>query len=76
LAVVAAPVTPRPSVFTDNTLTNFPNPQPCSDPNFYVDVGCWTNWLINADIDGDGDLDIIEANGGPTTFQAKRKNPW
>ncbi|MES1176395.1 MAG: FG-GAP-like repeat-containing protein [Myxococcales bacterium] len=47
--------------FTDNTTTTLPLVQPCADT---TKVGCYTSWLTTADLDGDGDLDIIEANGG------------
>lgn len=33
-------------------------------PTNVPDYGCYTNWVETADIDGDGDFDIIEANGG------------
>jgi MYXO-CTERM domain-containing protein len=47
--------------FTDNTTTTLPLVQPCADT---TKVGCYTSWLTTADLDGDGDFDIIEANGG------------
>jgi len=40
--------------FTDATASRFPSPEP-------VD---WTNQISIGDIDGDGDLDILFANGG------------
>ncbi len=33
-------------------------------PTNVPDYGCYTNWLETVDIDGDGDMDIVEANGG------------
>lgn len=38
--------------------------QPCNDPDNPFKLGCYTNFLTIADLDGDGDLDIIFANGG------------
>ncbi|MFQ5501973.1 MAG: FG-GAP repeat domain-containing protein [Phycisphaerae bacterium] len=40
--------------FQDQTATRFPSPNPAE----------WTNQLTLGDIDGDGDLDILFANGG------------
>lgn len=41
-------------LFDEQTTTRFPNPGPTE----------WTNQLTIGDIEGDGDLDIIFANGG------------
>ena len=46
--------------FTLNTSTALPGVQPCQDSQ----PGCYTNWLTTADLDGDGDMDIVMANGG------------
>ncbi len=50
--------------FQDSTSTWFPSTLPCSDPNNPFKAGCYTSFLVTSDIDGDGDLDIIFANGG------------
>ncbi|HET7539528.1 MAG TPA: VCBS repeat-containing protein [Polyangiaceae bacterium] len=46
--------------FTLNTSTALPAVQPCQDTS----PGCYTSWVTTADIDGDGDMDILLANGG------------
>src|SRR4051812_1045136 len=62
LAALAAPREAKAlGYFTDNTTTTLPAVQPCADT---TKIGCYTSWLTTADLDGDGDLDIIEANGG------------
>lgn len=61
LAAVVAPHEAKAlGFFTDNTSTTLPLVQACQDTK----VGCYTSWLTTADLDGDGDFDIIEANGG------------
>jgi MYXO-CTERM domain-containing protein len=57
--------------FTDLTTTNFPNPQVClsnADGNPgtgpATKPGCFTHWLVSSDLDQDGDLDLMFANGG------------
>ena len=50
--------------FTEITSTSFPSPQPCRDPETGAGEGCYTNWLVLSDIDRDGDLDVLFANGG------------
>ncbi|MFO0660875.1 MAG: FG-GAP-like repeat-containing protein [Polyangiaceae bacterium] len=46
--------------FSDVTSASFPT-QPCGTG---AEQGCYTNFLVVADIDGDGHLDIAFANGG------------
>ena len=58
----APPVTDVP-YFKEVTSLWFP-PQPCNDPDNPFKLGCYTNFLTIADLDGDGDLDIVFANGG------------
>jgi MYXO-CTERM domain-containing protein len=41
-----------------------PSPQPCANPDDPSAEGCSTNQAQLADLDGDGDLDILFANGG------------
>jgi hypothetical protein len=50
--------------FADVTQFSLPSPQPCVDPLTGLGEGCYTNWLALSDLDGDGDLDIVLANGG------------
>jgi MYXO-CTERM domain-containing protein len=49
--------------FTNVTSTRFP-PAACNDPNNPFKLGCYTSFLVLSDLDGDGDLDIVFANGG------------
>src|SRR6188768_910596 len=61
LAALAAPREAKAvGFFTLNTATALPAVQPCQDSN----PGCYTSWLTTADIDSDGDMDILLANGG------------
>jgi len=46
--------------FVLDSGTAMPSPQPCQDTK----SGCFTSWLTTADIDGDGDMDVLMANGG------------
>ncbi|MES1178483.1 MAG: VCBS repeat-containing protein [Myxococcales bacterium] len=49
-------------LFSDNTVGALSSPQTaCADTG---DLGCNTNWFELADIDQDGDFDILMANGG------------
>src|SRR3954466_4428832 len=50
--------------FEDVTGTSFPTTLPCMDPDNPFKAGCYTSFLLTSDLDGDGDLDIIFANGG------------
>jgi hypothetical protein len=50
------------SLFDDDTNNALASPQTaCADTG---DLGCNTNWFELADIDQDGDFDIVMANGG------------
>jgi len=63
-ALCAAPRSARSaSLFTEDTLKSFGvgTAQACADSG---DPGCYTNWFELADIDGDGDFDVVMANGG------------
>ena len=69
LAAMAAPREAKAiGFFTSNTATAIPAPQQCLDSiptgstSYYP--GCYTSWLTTADLEGDGDMDIITANGG------------
>ncbi|MEI9949170.1 MAG: VCBS repeat-containing protein [Pseudomonadota bacterium] len=78
LGLLAALAAPREAkavgFFTDNTATTLGlgAQQPCGDTlvtpsngtTAYPDYGCYTSWLATVDIDGDGDFDILMANGG------------
>ncbi|HEX2674030.1 MAG TPA: FG-GAP repeat protein, partial [Polyangiaceae bacterium] len=61
LAALAAPREAKAiGYFVLDSGTALPSPQPCQDTN----PGCFTSWLTTADIDGDGDMDVLMANGG------------
>ena len=74
LAALAAPREAKAvGYFTDNTPTSLGvgAQQPCGDSivagassTTWPDYGCYTSWLETVDIDGDGDFDILMANGG------------
>ncbi len=75
LAALAAPREAKAvGFFTDNTATTLGlgAQQPCGDTlitpsnssTAYPDYGCYTSWLATVDIDGDGDFDLLMANGG------------
>jgi len=63
-ALLATPRTTRAApLFTEDTLKalGVGNSQACADSG---DPGCYTNWFELADIDRDGDFDLVMANGG------------
>jgi hypothetical protein len=49
--------------FEDTTDLNFPTP-PCYDASDPDSEGCYTSFLLVSDLEGDGDMDIVFANGG------------
>lgn len=66
LGLVAVLTAPRSAsaapLFSDTTFISLGSPQTaCADSG---DLGCNTNWFELADIDKDGDFDIVMANGG------------
>jgi hypothetical protein len=64
IAVVArARTSSAAPLFTEDTLKSLGigNAQACADSG---DPGCYTNWFELADIDQDGDFDLLMANGG------------
>jgi MYXO-CTERM domain-containing protein len=71
LVALAVPsVASAASFFTDATADNFPAPA-CvvesteDDPDYAAKrLGCYTNFLVISDVDGDDDLDVLMANGG------------
>ncbi|MFO0756481.1 MAG: VCBS repeat-containing protein [Byssovorax sp.] len=50
-------------LFTDATA-NLGSPQPCFDPANPNAEGCYTHYVVMADLEGDGDLDLLFAAGG------------
>ena len=61
LAALAAPREAKAiGYFTSATATVLPAVQPCQDSQ----PGCYTHWLVAADLEGDGDMDILLSNGG------------
>lgn len=67
-ALLLAALSPREAgavtFFNEITGISFPSPQPCRNPDTGAGEGCYTSWLVLSDIDGDGDMDILFANGG------------
>jgi hypothetical protein len=64
VALVAAPrASGAAPLFKEDTRNSLGigNAQACADSG---DPGCYTNWFELADIDRDGDFDIVMANGG------------
>ena len=49
-----------PALFTDATA-KLGSPQPCGPG---AEEGCYSNYVVLADLDGDGDLDAVFASGG------------
>lgn len=71
LVAMAAPhVASAASFFTDATADHFPAPacvveNTTDDPDYAAKrLGCYTNFLVISDVDGDDDLDVLMANGG------------
>lgn len=70
MALLAPSLASAAPFFDDKTATNFPAPA-CvventeDDPSYAAKrLGCYTNFLVISDVDGDDDLDILMANGG------------
>jgi len=63
VALFTLPRGARAAWFTEDTLKSLGigTAQACANSG---DPGCYTNWFELADIDGDGDFDIVMANGG------------
>jgi hypothetical protein len=49
------------ALFADVTDASLPMPQPCGPRS---NEGCYSNYVRLADLDNDGDLDVVFANGG------------
>ena len=47
--------------FVETTTTATPSPQPCGPGKT---TGCYSNYVVTADLDGDSNLDLVFANGG------------
>lgn len=66
LALVLAFLAPKPAAavpfWEDLTDTNLPAPDPYCEIS--SQAGCYTSWLVAADLDSDGDMDVLLANGG------------
>src|SRR3954471_9892243 len=66
LALAFAFLAPKPAAavpfWEDLTGTNVPTPDPyCAISS---KAGCFTSWLVATDLDNDGDMDVLFANGG------------
>jgi VCBS repeat protein len=57
-ALLFAPAGALAAPYFQNAPGALPSPQPCGG------TGCYTNFLVLADLEGDGDLDVLLANGG------------
>jgi MYXO-CTERM domain-containing protein len=70
LTVLSTSAAPAAPFFADATELNFPAPACVAEPDPEDPdlgarrLGCYTNFLVLSDIDGDADLDILMANGG------------
>src|SRR5689334_12908377 len=53
----------RAGYFDDETGSRLPAPR-CESSGDPEAAGCYTNFLVLSDLDGDGDMDIVYANGG------------
>lgn len=66
VALAMAFLAPKPAAavpfFEDVTSTNMPTPDPACAVS--SKAGCYTSWLAAVDLDDDGDLDVVLANGG------------
>lgn len=76
LALVFAFLAPKPAAavpfFEDLTSTKLPTPDPICETT--SQAGCYTSWLVATDLDDDGDLDVLLANGGGY-YEPDFKNP-
>ena len=65
LALVAAFLAPKPAAavpFFEDQTAKMPAPDPACAVS--SKAGCYTSWLATVDLDDDGDLDVVQANGG------------
>lgn len=66
LALAIAFLAPKPAAavpfFEDLTATKVPTPDPACATSSRP--GCYTSWLVATDLDSDGDMDVLLANGG------------
>jgi len=66
LALALAFLAPKPAAavpfWEDLTSTKLPAPDPLCETT--SQAGCYTSWLVATDLDNDGDMDVLLANGG------------